>query len=344
MTPYTIIQHEGKITWNGKELDPSASIAVLNELQRQFSIEKPKRDLMKRLANDHPYTVELDGTLEVYEDCGCYSLHGPSSECSLAGKDKPYKCVKKIQLVRFVPAEKDACEFCNGTGKRNVTIHSDNGDMDADDQPCSFCDGTGKEENSFAPDLAERMAYECLAPFCYSGYLDNERTSSDLVNMVVRLMKDYRSSFKDTPTVTSDGTTPTGANSVTSEGTTVKEDKKIGLSDKYYLLCYYVHSYLESVKQHLAYDSKTTVESFMESRVNGKYCNLVHECALAQFHYELSYNQICNGVDLFLKSVTPEPPQESRTINGEQIHMTIIEHFNSAGQSIQKNVINFPQE
>lgn len=37
------------------------------------------------------------------------------------------------------------CDFCHGTGRRSITLHTDNGDFDADDQPCSFCEGTGKE-------------------------------------------------------------------------------------------------------------------------------------------------------------------------------------------------------
>lgn len=50
--------------------------------------------------------------------------------CKNCGKDK------------FMP---DGCDFCNSTGKRTVTIHSENGDMDIDDVVCTFCNGTGNE-------------------------------------------------------------------------------------------------------------------------------------------------------------------------------------------------------
>ena len=32
------------------------------------------------------------------------------------------------------------CETCHDTGLHNITIHTDNGDYDADDQPCPDCD------------------------------------------------------------------------------------------------------------------------------------------------------------------------------------------------------------
>lgn len=80
------------------------------------------------------------------------------------------------------------------------------------------------------------------------------------------------------------------------------EIKSVGLSDKYLLLCYYIHSYLESVKSELDYGPKTTVENFRESAKNEKHCKLVFDHSLSQFNYELSWNQVANGIDLFLKS------------------------------------------
>jgi hypothetical protein len=63
-----------------------------------------------------------------------------------------------------------------------------------------------------------------------------------------------------------------------------------------------VHSYLESVKDQLIINDSMTVENFREIPGNSTHCDNVFEYTLAQFNYELSYNQIANGINLFLKS------------------------------------------
>lgn len=37
------------------------------------------------------------------------------------------------------PTDQTECERCNGTGLVGMTIRTDNGDFDADDQPCPDC-------------------------------------------------------------------------------------------------------------------------------------------------------------------------------------------------------------
>lgn len=73
------------------------------------------------------------------------------------------------------------------------------------------------------------------------------------------------------------------------------------LSDKYLLLPYYVHSYLESVRHELIFTDATTVENFRENEANEKQCQIVFEHSLTQWNYELSWNQVANGIALFLK-------------------------------------------
>ena len=74
------------------------------------------------------------------------------------------------------------------------------------------------------------------------------------------------------------------------------------MTDKYTLLMYYVHSYLESVKGELYYNQDTTVENFADNKINEKHCSEIFKHSLAQYNYELSYNQVANGINLFLKA------------------------------------------
>jgi hypothetical protein len=74
------------------------------------------------------------------------------------------------------------------------------------------------------------------------------------------------------------------------------------MTDNYYLLVYYVHSYLESVKAELIFNKKTTVENFRLNKENDRHCNLIFDYCLTQWNYELSYNQVANGINLFLKA------------------------------------------
>lgn len=74
------------------------------------------------------------------------------------------------------------------------------------------------------------------------------------------------------------------------------------MTEKYHLLIYYVHSYLESVKNQLHYDENTTVENFRNNSVNNKHCLDAFAASLNQWNYELSWNQVANGINLFLKA------------------------------------------
>lgn len=74
------------------------------------------------------------------------------------------------------------------------------------------------------------------------------------------------------------------------------------MTDKYALLMYYVHSYLESVRHELKITKDTTVENFRDNPENEAHCKLVFDHSLSQWNYELSYNQIANGINLLLKS------------------------------------------
>lgn len=73
-------------------------------------------------------------------------------------------------------------------------------------------------------------------------------------------------------------------------------------SDKYILLMYFVHSMLESRKNELVFDENTTVENFRENEINNKKCLDIHEICLTHYDYELSWNQIANGINLFLNA------------------------------------------
>jgi len=45
----------------------------------------------------------------------------------------------KIQRRTTPPTNQTKCERCKGTGLVGKTIHTENGDFDADDQPCPEC-------------------------------------------------------------------------------------------------------------------------------------------------------------------------------------------------------------
>lgn len=74
------------------------------------------------------------------------------------------------------------------------------------------------------------------------------------------------------------------------------------MSDKYRLLMYYVHSYLESVRTELKITKETTVENFREQPENEAHCKKVFEHSLTEWNYELSYNQVANGINLLLQA------------------------------------------
>jgi hypothetical protein len=73
------------------------------------------------------------------------------------------------------------------------------------------------------------------------------------------------------------------------------------MTNQYSLLAYYVHSCLESVRKELTVTVGTTVENFREAPKNKHYCDLIFKHSLSRWNYELSNNQMCNGINLFLK-------------------------------------------
>jgi hypothetical protein len=74
------------------------------------------------------------------------------------------------------------------------------------------------------------------------------------------------------------------------------------MTKSYTLFMYYVHSYLESVRGKLHIDENTTVENFQDNATNRRHCEFVCEYAISQYSYELSYNQLANGINLFIKA------------------------------------------
>ena len=49
-------------------------------------------------------------------------------------------------------------------------------------------------------------------------------------------------------------------------------------------------------------DGKTTVDNFRENKTNNDKCLEIHKFVLDNFNYELSWNQLANGINLFLKT------------------------------------------
>ena len=74
------------------------------------------------------------------------------------------------------------------------------------------------------------------------------------------------------------------------------------MTDTYKLLIYYVHSELELIKNNLEVDENTTVENFQHRQVNKNICTQIFKATLDFFNYELSHNQMCNGINRFLNS------------------------------------------
>ncbi len=73
-------------------------------------------------------------------------------------------------------------------------------------------------------------------------------------------------------------------------------------SDKYTLLVFYVQSCLIAVRKDLIVTPATTVENFQDDKKNAGICQGIFKSALDQYNYELSHNQMCNGINLFLKA------------------------------------------
>lgn len=78
------------------------------------------------------------------------------------------------------------------------------------------------------------------------------------------------------------------------------------MTEKYYLLIYYAHSALELKRDELLYNKHTTVENFRDTSVNNDVCLKIHSDTEELYKYEMSYNQMANAINLFLKSNNPQ--------------------------------------
>lgn len=81
-----------------------------------------------------------------------------------------------------------------------------------------------------------------------------------------------------------------------------QEENRTHLKILYNLMIHYVHSELEMLKDKLIVNEQTTVENFETASINKQLCLDIFNKALSHYNYELSYNQFCNGVHLFLES------------------------------------------
>ena len=74
------------------------------------------------------------------------------------------------------------------------------------------------------------------------------------------------------------------------------------MTEKYKLLINVIHSHLELNRSKLIIDNLTTVENFRDNEINNQKCLDIHKFILAEYHYELSWNQVANGINLLLKA------------------------------------------
>ena len=74
------------------------------------------------------------------------------------------------------------------------------------------------------------------------------------------------------------------------------------MTREYLVSMHVVHSSLESDSSRLSVSHITTVENFRDIEINNVVCLEIHEWVLKQYNYELSWNQVCNGVNLFLQN------------------------------------------
>jgi hypothetical protein len=76
-------------------------------------------------------------------------------------------------------------------------------------------------------------------------------------------------------------------------------------SNKYKLMVFLCHSYLESRKKEMIFNQNSTVEDFRLSKINNDICIQIHEQILESQNYELSHHQMTNAIHLFIKSNNP---------------------------------------
>lgn len=72
------------------------------------------------------------------------------------------------------------------------------------------------------------------------------------------------------------------------------------MTEKYTLLIYMVHSFFEMNRNHLIVDDNTTVENFRDIETNRQKCLEIESLISNNFRYDISWNQLANGIKLFL--------------------------------------------
>jgi len=69
----------------------------------------------------------------------------------------------------------------------------------------------------------------------------------------------------------------------------------------YNFAMYTAHSLLEQRKDEIEINEQTTVENFRDVENNKDICHAIFEHMLNEKNYELSNNQMCNAINLFLR-------------------------------------------
>jgi len=80
--------------------------------------------------------------------------------------------------------------------------------------------------------------------------------------------------------------------------------KKYSLT--YTLVISSVHSSLELNRKRIVVDENTAVDSFRKNKENDKLCLEIFTYFLENHNYEVSWNQMSNGINLFLECIKRE--------------------------------------
>lgn len=80
------------------------------------------------------------------------------------------------------------------------------------------------------------------------------------------------------------------------------------MTEKYTLLIYVVHSCLEHKRGEIIVSKETTVENFRDNQTNNQVCLDIHKWVLENFKYDLSWNQMANGINQFLLALKNPVP------------------------------------
>ena len=124
-----------------EELDEAiANLKLLIEGDWKLSrpIQKTALTILTRYRDGELVEKEDEKQNEMWESVIDYLFTGTNA----TPKDSWKRIVQEdyILLKRpSPPTDQTECERCNGTGLVGMTIRTDNGDFDADDQPCPDC-------------------------------------------------------------------------------------------------------------------------------------------------------------------------------------------------------------